>query len=79
MSFVGRLPRILKPSFAAVRFFAVARTMSSDATAAAAAGVPKLGRFDPATTVFFLCDIQERFRPLIHEFPSLIAASKTLV
>jgi nicotinamidase-related amidase len=29
-------------------------------------------------TVFLLCDIQERFRPLIHRFPTVIQTAKTL-
>ncbi len=56
------------PSVLAKRFF-----MSSAASAS------KLHALDPATTCFLLCDIQERFRPLIHEFPSLVASAQTLV
>lgn len=29
-------------------------------------------------TVFLLCDIQEKFRPLIHEFATVVQAAKTL-
>ncbi len=28
--------------------------------------------------VFLMCDVQERFRPLIHRFPSLVASCGTL-
>lgn len=57
--------------------FATARTMSS--VPAPAAAPSKLHRLDPATTVFFACDIQEVFRPRILEFPSLLSNTKTLV
>jgi hypothetical protein len=33
----------------------------------------------PEKTVFLLCDIQERFRPLIYEFASMTASAETLV
>ncbi|KAI8867998.1 Isochorismatase hydrolase [Ramicandelaber brevisporus] len=33
----------------------------------------------PSTTAFFVCDIQERFRSLIHAFPSVVATSKKLL
>lgn len=39
-----------------------------------AATLPKLER-----TVFMLCDIQERFRPLIHRFDDVIHTAATLV
>ena len=33
----------------------------------------------PNSTAFFLCDVQEVFRTLIHEFPSVIATCNKLV
>jgi hypothetical protein len=41
--------------------------------------VSQLVRPRPETTVFFLCDVQERFRSLIHKFPSVVAASSILL
>jgi hypothetical protein len=40
---------------------------------------PALYRLTPATTTFFLCDIQERFRDLIHQYPSVIATAEKMV
>lgn len=31
------------------------------------------------STALFCCDIQERFRPLIHDFPALIHSAKKMV
>ena len=41
--------------------------------------VSQLIRPRPETTVFYLCDVQERFRALIHKFPSVVAASSILL
>ncbi|KAI8921651.1 Isochorismatase-like protein [Entophlyctis helioformis] len=32
-----------------------------------------------ASTAFFVCDIQERFRPLIHNFPSVVATAHKMI
>jgi nicotinamidase-related amidase len=46
---------------------------------AAASVASRLGRVDPTRAVFFLCDVQERFRDVILEMPSLIESSKLLL
>ena len=33
----------------------------------------------PPRVLFLVCDLQERFRPLIHNFASVLAAARTLV
>jgi len=33
----------------------------------------------PLKPAFFVCDIQERFRPAIHEFPCVVATSRRLL
>ena len=38
-----------------------------------------LGRLDPATTALFVCDVQERFRPLIAGFDAVAETSSRLV
>jgi len=38
-----------------------------------------VGRIRPEETVFLLCDIQERFRPLIQHFPSVIHVGRQMV
>mmetsp|Transcript_10044 Transcript_10044/g.25422 ORF Transcript_10044/g.25422 Transcript_10044/m.25422 type:complete len:205 (-) Transcript_10044:566-1180(-) len=48
-------------------------------TAAVATAVRGLGRLQPARTVFFACDVQERFRDMIHCMPHVIATSQFLV
>ena len=40
---------------------------------------PSLGRLDPASTVLFVCDVQERFRPLIAGFDAVAETSSRLV
>lgn len=40
---------------------------------------PKLHLFHAPSTFFFLCDAQERFRPLVHEFDSVVSSADTLV
>ncbi|KAJ2343528.1 hypothetical protein IWW50_003562 [Coemansia erecta] len=49
--------------------------MASGATATA---VRRLGRLNPKTTVFFLCDVQERFRSGIHAFESLVQVAQKM-
>mmetsp|Transcript_42182 Transcript_42182/g.78455 ORF Transcript_42182/g.78455 Transcript_42182/m.78455 type:complete len:203 (+) Transcript_42182:60-668(+) len=43
-----------------------------------ATGAP-LGRLSPASTVFLLCDVQERFRDVIDRMPEVIAAAKSMM
>ncbi|RUS29528.1 Isochorismatase-like protein [Jimgerdemannia flammicorona] len=38
-----------------------------------------IARVRPANTAFFVCDIQERFRSLIWQFPSVISTSSKMV
>ena len=42
------------------------------------AGVGPVVRLTPASTVFLLCDVQERFRAGIHKFGSVVGGSKRL-
>mmetsp|Transcript_14647 Transcript_14647/g.17323 ORF Transcript_14647/g.17323 Transcript_14647/m.17323 type:complete len:298 (+) Transcript_14647:26-919(+) len=37
-----------------------------------------VGKLTPATTAFFLCDIQERFRPLMHNSQTVISTAQYL-
>jgi len=37
-----------------------------------------VGRIQQGSTALFVCDVQERFRPLIHAFPSVIHVANTL-
>jgi hypothetical protein len=39
----------------------------------------RLGRYSHKRTAFLLCDVQEKFRNLIHVFPSVVNVSKTLI
>ncbi|KAI9219007.1 Isochorismatase-like protein [Blastocladiella britannica] len=38
-----------------------------------------LARLTPERTAFFLCDVQERFRPLIFRFPDVVATAAKMV
>lgn len=44
----------------------------------ALAPAARLGKLSPSTTALFLCDMQERFRDLIHEFPSAMRGCQYL-
>lgn len=46
---------------------------------AAVAARKSLGKLTPASSVLLVCDIQERFRDIIHQFPSVVRTSKFLV
>ncbi|NWS50890.1 ISC2A protein, partial [Probosciger aterrimus] len=35
----------------------------------------RLGRLCPTRSVLLLCDLQERFRPLVHGFPQVVSAA----
>lgn len=39
----------------------------------------KLGKLLPTSTALFVCDIQERFRPIISGFPSVVDTSRRMV
>lgn len=41
--------------------------------------MPLLGRLTPETCIFLLCDVQERFRPVIHKFDAVICRSNRLL
>lgn len=43
------------------------------------AGVRKLGNIVLDQTAFFLCDMQEKFRPAIKYFPDILEVSKRMV
>lgn len=45
-------------------------------TAAALSASRRVGKIFPANTVFFACDIQERFRDLIYNMPSVISTGR---
>ena len=46
---------------------------------ASAADAPRIGRLVPSETALFVCDVQERFRPIISGFPAVIDTSKRMV
>ena len=52
---------------------------SSPINAMASSNSNLLGRLDPATTALFVCDVQERFRPLIAGFDAVAETSSRLV
>ena len=39
----------------------------------------KIPRLEPATTIFLLCDVQERFASVIHRFSSVVTGSQRMV
>ena len=41
--------------------------------------ITKVKKLNPATTAVLVCDIQERFRGIIHGFPSMLKSSQLLV
>ena len=43
------------------------------------AAIRTLGNVEVDKTVFFLCDMQERFRPVINYFSDIVEVSKRLV
>lgn len=45
----------------------------------AMSALARVAKVNSATTAFFVCDIQERFRSLIWQFPSLISTSTKMV
>ncbi|KAJ1645990.1 hypothetical protein LPJ64_002503 [Coemansia asiatica] len=47
-------------------------------TRALATAKRNLGRLYPSSTVFLLCDIQERFRPEIHAFDSVVSVAQKM-
>lgn len=51
------------------------RTMA----AAAAGGAPRVGKLAPEETALLVCDVQERFRPVITGFPAVVDTSRRMV
>ena len=45
---------------------------------AAAAAAKSLGRLQRTNTIFFVCDIQEKFRSGIHAFPCLVSVAQKM-
>jgi len=39
----------------------------------------RLGKLLPTSTALFVCDIQERFRPIISGFPAVVDTSRRMV
>jgi len=58
------------------RLQTAATMMSSSAANALSRNI--VGKLTPATTAFFLCDIQERFRPLMHNSQTIISTAQYL-
>eukprot|EP00558_Chaetoceros_sp_UNC1202_P005862 CAMPEP_0197255274 /NCGR_PEP_ID=MMETSP1429-20130617/71606_1 /TAXON_ID=49237 /ORGANISM="Chaetoceros sp., Strain UNC1202" /LENGTH=221 /DNA_ID=CAMNT_0042718535 /DNA_START=139 /DNA_END=804 /DNA_ORIENTATION=- len=48
----------------------------SASTAAVSKMTRSVGKLAPSTTTFFLCDIQERFRPLMHNSETIISTAQ---
>lgn len=46
---------------------------------AAAAGRPSVGKLAPEETALLVCDVQERFRPVISGFPAVIDTSRRML
>eukprot|EP00735_Rhodelphis_limneticus_P008791 TRINITY_DN2277_c0_g1::TRINITY_DN2277_c0_g1_i1::g.6680::m.6680 TRINITY_DN2277_c0_g1::TRINITY_DN2277_c0_g1_i1::g.6680 ORF type:complete len:240 (-),score=67.37,sp/B5X0W9/ISOC1_SALSA/48.62/3e-53,Isochorismatase/PF00857.15/5.8e-25 TRINITY_DN2277_c0_g1_i1:508-1227(-) len=63
--FASAQPRFQVSALQSIRAFS---TMSKD-----------VKKVDTDNTIFFLCDIQERFRPLIHKFPVVVHGANMLV
>lgn len=40
---------------------------------------PGLGRLRPSETALLVCDVQERFRPIITGFPAVVDTSRRMV
>ncbi len=45
----------------------------------AAASNSKVGKLNPSETALLVCDVQERFRPLIYGFPAIVDTSRRMV
>ena len=43
------------------------------------AGVGPVVRLTPASTVFLLCDVQERFRAGIHKFDTVVSGAQRML
>jgi len=52
--------------------------MNANTTAGTEKKLVDVGRLDIDSSAFFLCDVQERFRPLIQFFPSVIHVSSLM-
>eukprot|EP00904_Undaria_pinnatifida_P009809 jgi/Undpi1/5959/HiC_scaffold_2.g01233.m1 len=49
------------------------------ATSAALSASRRLGKLGASSTIFFACDIQERFRKVIHNMPAVISTARFLL
>mmetsp|Transcript_26494 Transcript_26494/g.57810 ORF Transcript_26494/g.57810 Transcript_26494/m.57810 type:complete len:204 (+) Transcript_26494:116-727(+) len=45
----------------------------------ATASLARVGKLLPSTSALFVCDVQERFRPVIHHFPSVIDTARRMI
>jgi hypothetical protein len=63
----------------AVQQVVYANRSSMAAIGIAAAGGRVLGKLVPATSALFVCDVQERFRPLITGYPTVIDTARRMV
>lgn len=61
---ISAFPRMLQPK--QLKMSAVSKLSRS------------VGKITPSSTIFFLCDIQDRFRPLIHNSETVIATAQYL-
>lgn len=47
--------------------------------ASAASGAARVGRLAPGETALLVCDVQDRFRPIISGFPAVVDTSRRMV
>lgn len=75
---IGTLVRHLVPAASAS---SAVRSSSVHAmsTAAAASGTRSVGKLAPEETALLVCDVQERFRPIITGFPAVVDTSRRML
>ena len=59
--------------------FVSGATKSTMPTTVAAAASSSVGKLKPEETALFICDVQERFRPLISGFSAVVDTSRRMV